>query len=1704
MSNYSLVEAEESRHLISPSPSTSHDLFKHENESVDMLLKEMNLDPNKLLENPNMQNESSSIYNSPTKPLNFPRTNSKPLLDPNSSSDTYTSDHDEEKVPKQQQQQQQQQQPQEEVEQPEEKEQPQSSFDRNFEIDNSIDLQQTINNNNNNNRDNTPTTQNTTTFGNIIDEFSFNTPMTSTVDLLNNDNNDNKNTTATGQKPTYVNTSPSKSIMKKTPTASPKKVAFISTIPEIHHYPNNRMEQEDTSEPKLQLPSIQHQWKAPELNYSDEDTNASVPPTPPPHTSKPTFAELLSRNATTQEAPSSDEPTLTHLHLEQDNYSNLSLDEKVNLYLGKDSSSNSKNVSDLDSHLQELQEASKTKTQDNIHNLSFSLQTPKTEIENPLNSLASPDVQLRSSGSSQSSLQSLRDNNRTLESVPGSPTKSNPGLSLNDGIKGLSDDVVESLLPRDESQEMLNMRTISISRHHHVSSDDQLDSFDRSYNKTEESILNLLNSASQSQLSLQRQESGREEPAKDVQLHDEPSLEEEEEEPIKLKIEPGLEPVVQNAVEDDVIEPIALKREPGTSEPSASEPVTIAPLLKQEHSTQSLLKFEHSVHVSEITGLTPQEEIDRYKEEHNIPKSEYAEESMIAPSESSRMSIQFHVTREWRLEDSNDGDREDNDEATRMESSEILGNVSNSSTETADYRDASSELILQRSLAPPRTPTRESASATPKLDNSEETFEQQPADKEDDTNDHIIANSSNIAPPDEITLPMLEQNDYSSFNELTKNMDTYSTFEESLSAEHDLDTKPVSFISIWHKQEKQKKKQMHKVPTKQIIADYKELKQEEEQGRKMSTDHVRIPSNLQSRKFKEVNVMSRRVVSPDMFDLQVSEFLPELSQDSGFENLNFANYTASKRRSMTPLSTKNVLSNIDNDPNVIEPPEPRSYSEMKRARRLSSNQLAQSQHHYFHNQPQYHHLQPQQPDHSTKRTSRFRVPTFEIKRTTSALSPRDMYNDIFDDFGKSSSAVRGPPTIKADGMKTLPSMDKEDVKRILSAKKGMTQEEYINAKYIDQEEQSKKSVVTNAQTRFDELQQTASIHNATFESSPSRQVSNPTNGSNDYEVLPYLTDELRKSPMALLSANQIFNEQESYPSRTSSVLFRPSANSSVLPEPDFELINSPTKGSKSSLPETIHASVAPDAIGTDTTQDGLATGQQAKDALSPSTLRNEIKDDVSVEDIPMEEPVTPKQEVTPKKNTVVSPKSPRKSPIKIGSPMKLVKKNGSITGMEPIAKKHKATQSFDGTEIMNSKLREGPQTPIVEKENDQHIPSTVTVPSEYADALSSPEGNQKPKAEKPHHKHKHKHGDSHPPVVDDELPDVAYKERGKLFFRVMGIKNINLPDIGLHNGKFSMTLDNGVHSVTTPTYLLDGHKVAIGKEFELTVTDTLEFILTMKMSYEKPRGKLVEVTERKVIKSKNRLSRLFGSKDIITTTKFVPTEVKDTWSNKFAQDGSFARCYIDLHQFEDKITGKALQFDLNCFNEWEMNASFPGDRGLQRRNPYTIAQLEVKMLFVPRSDPREVLPTSIRTAYESIEELNQEFNTTHEGYLHQEGGDCPIFKRRFFKLQGTSLLAHSEISHKTRAKINLSKVVDIIYVDKENINMAKYRNFSDVLLVEHSFKIKFANGELIDFCAPNKKEMKQWIHILELIVYRNRFRRQPWVNLMIQENSRHV
>lgn len=1502
---------------------------------------------------------TDSLNNSPTKPLNFPK---HLALDKecNSSSDTYTSDA----------------------------ESPLGNLiDKNFDLSDSL-VHKTIAH---------PLPQD--------DEFSFATPMTSTIDLNSR---------------TYNNSSPNKSIMRKTPNSSPKKNVVFTADPQVHHYENGTNDASESSSPsntqQTASDDLSHEWN--EMHHKTISDDESTPPAPPPHSSN-TYQTLLAANHTAKD--DLDLATLTNFKLKHTNYSNLSLNEKLDLYLSNNNNDNTfnepKTSQELDQHLVNLNDAAKYKTDSNIHYLSLSLQNPTNDMENPLDSLAkNSEVQLRSSGSSQSSLVSLRDSNRTLHSLHNSV--SNKGTELNDGIKGFSDTLAETIIPYTNSANQ-------------VSSDEEKyhDSFDRSYNTTEKSIMNLLNSTSTTNLTAQRER--------------------------EIKQEPVEIPVKQE------IEEISIKDEP-VDLPLDDEHYHVEAVSDYGVSSQTLKIVKSEVTTVPSTPLIPSTSV-------SIPiKNE-------SPNDSQDASIRFHMDSDWRLEDSHDGDREDNDgdysnndvtmpsqhisekkfDFEKLKSDTMLN--SHISPSSSLEFDAASKILPTKSLAPMQAEKEEE-----KLEQNEEIELKQESklsvdhDNERsvqaDEESNVLANSSNIAPPGEITLPLVETNDYSSFEEFTKNITEGNlSYEESLSAEHDVEGKPTNFISIWHLQEKHKKH-----PNQRADEYFRVIGTEEKPLQELKAEKFKIPEKLLHTKFKEVNVMSRRVVSPGHEDLNISDFLPELSEDSGFENhfkflkignstINYSN-VAGNRRSFTPLSTKNVLTNMDNNPNVVEPPLPSSLPTLRPGIRTSN-----IQHHLF----KFNVARPQRkitpppstlPKNNKPTRSKLKVPSFEIKRSSSILSPRDKYNDIFDD------TLQGPATIKGNGMKTLPSMDRDDVKRILSAKRTITQEEYSKVKLVGSTSK-KNSVVNLPQDRYDDLQQHASICDTSADLTPSRR--------HPADLMPHVASELMKAPTAL-SKDQRFNDydifgnkegflSEEESSRASSVVHTKNVNSSALPDPDPELINTPVKESIFKTPPKIN--VDSESIDEETKMKYLFLNN-----YSPSKNYGVVR---------KVEPKPDNQEL-----------SPKRAPIKIGSPVKLVKNGNTVTGVAvPPSPKKKKLFSF-GEELVNNKLREG----TVPVETHEHVPSTVSVPSNFTEETKSSEVEVM-KAQN-----------------EVRVATPPLQERGRLFLKVVGLKNLQLANMKDHKSEFSITLDNGVHCIRTPNYKMDSNNIAVGKEFELTVADSLEFILTMKAAYEKPRGGYREVTEKRVVRSKNRLSRMFGSRDIITTTKVVPTEANDDWKDKFAQDGSFARCYVDLDQYESAVTGTARSFDLTCFNEWE---TYRNGGVEKKRKPYEIGQLEVKMLFIPRKEEQEILPTSIKSAYESVTELQEEVRFIHEGYMFQEGGDCEIWKKRFFKLHGTSLIAHSEYNHKTRAKINLSKIVDVIYVDKENLNNSSinYRNFSDVLLMDHSFKVKFANGEIIDFGAPNKEEKLAWISIFERIIYRNRFRRQPWVKLMLEQNT---
>lgn len=216
------------------------------------------------------------------------------------------------------------------------------------------------------------------------------------------------------------------------------------------------------------------------------------------------------------------------------------------------------------------------------------------------------------------------------------------------------------------------------------------------------------------------------------------------------------------------------------------------------------------------------------------------------------------------------------------------------------------------------------------------------------------------------------------------------------------------------------------------------------------------------------------------------------------------------------------------------------------------------------------------------------------------------------------------------------------------------------------------------------------------------------------------------------------------------------------------------------------------------------------------------------------------------------------------------------------------------------------------------------------------------------------------------------------------------------------------------------------------------------------------------------------------------------------RDGSFARSYISLKDFESHAYGRPFTTDVPCFNEWAVDAaSVKSKKGVQhlqpaRKAPYKIGKLELQLFFVPR--PKNAkdsdLPKSMSAAIRELKEADAIANRSHEGVLSQQGGDCPFWRRRYFKLEGARLTAYHEVSRQPRATINLAKASKLIddrktLVDPTVPGPGKTRRksgFSEeeegYMMVDFGFRIRFGNGEVIDFYADSGPEKAGWMKIL--------------------------
>ena len=330
---------------------------------------------------------------------------------------------------------------------------------------------------------------------------------------------------------------------------------------------------------------------------------------------------------------------------------------------------------------------------------------------------------------------------------------------------------------------------------------------------------------------------------------------------------------------------------------------------------------------------------------------------------------------------------------------------------------------------------------------------------------------------------------------------------------------------------------------------------------------------------------------------------------------------------------------------------------------------------------------------------------------------------------------------------------------------------------------------------------------------------------------------------------------------------------------------------------------------------------------------------------------------------------------------------------------------------------------------------------------------------------------------------------GRLFVKVAHVKNLTLPIPQGEESFFSCTLDNGRHCVTTPWHTL-AKNTKVDQEFELIADHDLEFILTLQAKYDPP-----------VIpnRPKSTLGRLLHSPKRHRPTGSITSL---SLAGYVGIDGAFARAYVALKHFRDKSFGRPYSMCIPVLNEWAMElTSAQGSKHTttRLRKPYKIGEIELQVLYVPPVDEvhRPTLPTSLGQAVRDIRDAEWHNQFRFEGFLSQQGGDCPYWRRRQFRLIGSKLTAYHVSTGHIRATINLAKAVKITD-DKESltapeVTVGKGENkkrrksgFAEReeghLYVAEGFRIRFANGELIDFYADSHAEKEKWMQCLNEIV----------------------
>lgn len=123
------------------------------------------------------------------------------------------------------------------------------------------------------------------------------------------------------------------------------------------------------------------------------------------------------------------------------------------------------------------------------------------------------------------------------------------------------------------------------------------------------------------------------------------------------------------------------------------------------------------------------------------------------------------------------------------------------------------------------------------------------------------------------------------------------------------------------------------------------------------------------------------------------------------------------------------------------------------------------------------------------------------------------------------------------------------------------------------------------------------------------------------------------------------------------------------------------------------------------------------------------------------------------------------------------------------------------------------------------------------------------------------------------------------------------------------------------------------------------------------------------------------------------------------------------------------------------------------------------------------------------------------------------WRRRFFKLAGSKLTAYHESTRQPRATINLANASKLIddrraLTQKETTGKGGKRRKSGFaeeeegyMFVEEGFRIRFNNGEVIDFYADTATDKEGWMQVLDACIGKESSAKSKWCDMVVKREE---